>query len=224
MLTQRIQVQQGLSENELRNHRYQALCQIAESVGATQIFVAHHADDQAETVLQRIMRGTGLNGLVGMHPRRALAEKFELCRPLLALRSFEMKEYLVKNNIKWHEDASNSDVNYATRNKIRHEIMPQLAEISTGDPVKALLKLSSDAASWQEAQQQLLADAGNFAALPSYLRQQLIRQELLTAKEKVTRQRLQDLEGALLKKGSAVINTSLRFSTSGGKLSVVARR
>ena len=224
VITQRIDCSSGINENDMRNQRYTALLEIATSHQATQIFVAHHADDQAETVLQRIMRGAGLNGLVGMRPRRNLSEEVELCRPLLSLRGAAMRDCLAEHNIEWHEDATNGDVEYATRNKIRYQLLPQLAEIATGDPVKALLKLAGEAADWQSAQQQLLEQDCGFAEMPSYLRRQSIRVELNKLQEKVTPQRLSDIEGALMKKGSAVINVALRFSTSGDRLLVVDRR
>ena len=224
VVSQRIHCDSGVNENDMRNQRYGALLDIARQHQASNIFVAHHADDQAETILQRIMRGTGVNGLVGMRPRRNLGDGVELCRPLLNLRRSEMREYLSANKIEWREDQSNADVEYATRNKIRHQLLPQLGEIATGDPVKALIKLAGEAADWEIAQQQLLAQNCDFAELPSYLRRQAVRAELLKLGEKVTPQRLLDVEGALLKKRSAVINTALRFSASGGKLLVVARR
>ena len=222
--TKRIPCDSVLNENEMRNSRYSALIDIAVEHHATHIFVAHHADDQAETILQRIMRGTGLNGLVGMQPRRPMNEQIELCRPLLELRSLAMRDYLIHHHVKWHEDETNADTAYATRNKIRHSLFTQLAEISTGDPVKALLKLAGEAKDWQNAKHQLLALGGDFAEMPSYLRRQAIRAELNGLHEKVSPQRLSDLEGSLMKKGSAMINTALRFSTSGGKLVVVNRR
>ena len=224
VVSQRIPCDRGINENDMRNQRYAALLEIAKRHQASKIFVAHHADDQAETLLQRIMRGTGINGLVGMRPSRDMGDGVELCRPLLNMRRSEMREYLSANKIEWCEDQSNADVAYATRNKIRHQLLPQLGEIATGDPIKALIKLAGEAADWESAQQQLLAQDRDFAELPSYLRRQAVRAELLKLGEKVTPQRLLDIEGALIKKRSAVINTALRFSTSGGKLLVVARR
>ena len=224
VVSQRIPCDSEVNENDMRNQRYGALLDIARRHQASQIFVAHHADDQAETILQRIMRGTGINGLVGMRPSRDMGDGVELCRPLLNMRRSEMREYLSANKIEWCEDQSNADVEYATRNKIRHQLLPQLGEIATGDPIKALIKLAGEAADWESAQQQLLAQDRDFAELPSYLRRQAVRVELLKLGEKVTPQRLLDIEGALIKKGSAVINTALRFSTSGGKLLVVGRR
>lgn len=224
VVSQRIPCDRGINENDMRNQRYAALLEIAKRHQASKVFVAHHAEDQAETILQRIMRGTGINGLVGMRPTRDMGDGIELCRPLLNMRRSEMRAYLSANKIEWCEDQSNADVEYATRNKIRHQLLPQLGEIATGDPIKALTKLAGEAADWESAQQQLLAQGRDFAELPSYLRRQAIRAELLKLSEKVTPQRLLDIEGALIKKGSAVINTALRFSTSGGKLLAVARR
>ena len=168
VVSQRIPCDRGINENDMRNQRYAALLEIAKRHQASKVFVAHHAEDQAETILQRIMRGTGINGLVGMRPSRDMGDGVELCRPLLNMRRSEMRAYLSAKKMGWHEDQTNADVEYATRNKIRHQLLPQLGEIATGDPIKALTKLAGEAADWESAQQQLLAQDRDFAELPSY--------------------------------------------------------
>ncbi|MDD3380171.1 MAG: tRNA lysidine(34) synthetase TilS [Rugosibacter sp.] len=84
--------------------------------------MAHHADDQAETVLHNLLRGTGLRGAAGMpvfHHR--------IFRPFLGLRKEKLRAYAVKNKLQWIEDESNQD-RYFTRNFIRHEVLPSLSE------------------------------------------------------------------------------------------------
>ena len=102
--------------------RYAAFREIAGEDGY--IAVAHHRKDQAETVLMRLCRGTGLRGLTGMSPVRE-----KICRPLLFCSREEIEEYCRENNLLWREDATNQEETY-TRNKLRLRILPLLAEIN----------------------------------------------------------------------------------------------
>ena len=87
------------------------------------LVTAHHADDDLETFLINLSRGTGIHGLVGI-PRRTDI----LCRPLLQFSRDQISEYAKNNNLEWREDKSNSDTKYL-RNKIRLEIIPELKEL-----------------------------------------------------------------------------------------------
>jgi tRNA(Ile)-lysidine synthase len=88
------------------------------------LLTAHHAEDQAETVLLKLMRGTGIKGLCGMEKCRHFSQGF-IARPLLELSKLNLKEYLINNHLEWIEDNSNSDNRYK-RNFIRNEIIPNL--------------------------------------------------------------------------------------------------
>ena len=99
------------------------------------IATAHHADDNAETVLMRILRGTGTKGLTGISKKRD-----EFIRPLLSVTREEIDEYVVKNSIKYFEDETNSCCDY-TRNFIRHEILAKLKE-RFPSVVKSITRLS----------------------------------------------------------------------------------
>lgn len=90
------------------------------------IIVAHHADDQAETVLYRLLRGAGTKGLSGMPARRPLGLG-ELFRPLLPFSRDELEAYASSHNIKWIEDESNININY-DRNFLRHKVLPVIAQ------------------------------------------------------------------------------------------------
>ncbi len=92
--------------------------------GEGRIAVAHHRKDQAETVLMRLCRGTGLTGLAGMAPVRG-----NICRPLLFCDREEIKRYCRENHILWREDATNQQEKY-TRNKLRLRVLPLLEEIN----------------------------------------------------------------------------------------------
>jgi tRNA(Ile)-lysidine synthase len=107
-------------EDEGRRARYQFLEQQAAREGCDRIAVGHTLDDQAETFLLRLLRGSGTRGLAGVHP---VAGK--RIRPLIETRRSEIAAYLDQQNIPFREDASNADLAY-TRNRIRHSAMPGL--------------------------------------------------------------------------------------------------
>jgi tRNA(Ile)-lysidine synthase len=116
-------------EDAARRLRYKALAGIAQANGYTRVATAHTADDNAETLLLHLIRGAGLRGLTGIQPERFLSEGVTLARPLLDMTRREVNEYARLHGLSWREDGSNDDTVY-TRNKIRHEVMPLLREIS----------------------------------------------------------------------------------------------
>jgi len=91
------------------------------------IFLGHHADDQVETMLLNLFRGTGLAGLAGMKPE-ARVGRLEVLRPFLGLSRESIREYAVQNRVAFAEDASNASRDY-TRNRIRHDLMPHIKRI-----------------------------------------------------------------------------------------------
>lgn len=118
-------------EEEAREKRYRFFYEAACEFKATVVLTAHHADDQAETVLQRILRGTAMRGLAGIHETRILALDVRVVRPLLPFRRSEIEAYAAERSLKHREDSSNSDVRF-TRNRIRHEILPMLEKVYPG--------------------------------------------------------------------------------------------
>lgn len=113
-------------EDAGRRLRYQAFEERAQEIGAEKIAVAHHMEDQAETVLFHLFRGSGLRGLTGMKPRQG-----KIIRPLLCLRKGEIEKYLEERGIRWCEDATNAGDAYA-RNRLRHHVLPCAEEIASG--------------------------------------------------------------------------------------------
>ena len=109
-------------EAEARHLRYQAMAALLEP--GDQLLTAHHADDQAETLLLNLMRGSGVDGLAAMPISRPLDPGL-LLRPLLDFENIALINYLQENDIAWLEDPSNHCVNH-DRNFIRHEILPLL--------------------------------------------------------------------------------------------------
>ncbi|MBL8520626.1 MAG: tRNA lysidine(34) synthetase TilS [Betaproteobacteria bacterium] len=95
--------------------------------GAHFILAAQHADDQAETVLHQLLRGTGWAGLAGMGETRVLAPHTVLVRPFLGLERGVLEQYARAQGLAWIEDESNDDVAY-TRNYLRHRVLPAIAE------------------------------------------------------------------------------------------------
>ncbi len=115
-----------------RNARYQFFADIARKNNTTVIAVAHNADDQAETVLMHLLRGTGTAGLRGMSPIAPLPlaahhQPLFLIRPLLAVSRADIETYCRTHNLHPRTDATNADTRFL-RNRIRHDLLPLLAE------------------------------------------------------------------------------------------------
>ena len=113
-------------EARARRLRYRFLEEVAGEHGARHVLVAHTADDQAETILHRILRGTGPAGLAGMAVARELCAGVALIRPLLAVWRSDVREYLAAEAEAWRDDESNADIRFA-RNFLRHEILARCA-------------------------------------------------------------------------------------------------
>lgn len=115
---------QGLGiEEAARTMRYEFLESTAREIGADRIATAHTADDNAETLLLNLMRGSGLRGLRGIPPRRG-----KIIRPLLETTSREILEYLRDSGVEFVQDSSNDGDDYA-RNRVRHRLIPRLREL-----------------------------------------------------------------------------------------------
>lgn len=107
-------------EEAARQLRYGFFAEVVRSGRATRVAVAHTVDDQAETVLARLLRGTGLTGLAGIYPVVG-----SVVRPLLEVRRAALREYLAARNQPWREDATNLDP-ARLRARIRHKLLPVL--------------------------------------------------------------------------------------------------
>lgn len=145
----------GLEETA-RKLRYQFLYETAQTLGAVAIATAHHAEDNAETLLLHLLRGTGSRGMGGIAPKSGL-----LIRPLLTTHRREIEDYLTENGLPHVEDATNADTAY-TRNYIRHEVLPLLRE-RNGAVVDALCRSAEafrrDSAYLEERASELLKNA-----------------------------------------------------------------
>ena len=119
------------TEAAARRARYSFLSIVAGEVGASHIATAHHADDQAETVLLRLLRGTGLAGLAGMQHSTTVPDHphLTLVRPLLSVTRAQIEAYCANNSLTPRHDPTNDDPAHL-RNHVRHNILPQLADIN----------------------------------------------------------------------------------------------
>ena len=107
-------------EETARRMRYAFLEETAQAMGGALIATAHHADDNAETLLLHLVRGSGLQGLTGIAPRRG-----NVVRPLLAVTRAQVEEYVALHALPYVEDGTNADPTH-TRNYLRHKVMPLL--------------------------------------------------------------------------------------------------
>ena len=119
-------LKKGSLEEAARKHRFQFLNQLAKKINAHAVVLAHTEDDLAETVLMRILRGTGLQGLRGILPRRRL-DNVCFVRPLLNIKKDIILAFLKKKNISFRIDPTNHQTKFF-RNKVRIELMPLLAK------------------------------------------------------------------------------------------------
>jgi tRNA(Ile)-lysidine synthetase-like protein len=140
------------SETSARDARYRFLRAAAAEVGAAHVVTAHHADDQAETVLFRMLRGTGIDGLAGM---RALGPT-GIVRPLLPFWRAELAAYARRAGLRWRRDPTNDALTTA-RNRIRHRLLPDVERSFAPGARRALVRLAEQAREEAEAWEARLA-------------------------------------------------------------------
>ncbi len=126
-----------------RAARYAALRHVAASVSARFVVTAHHADDRAETVLLRLLRGAGPRGLAVLEPRSG-----DLLRPMIHARRADVRAHLERHRVAFAEDPSNSDERFL-RTRVRHELIPLLKSLSP-EIVTHLVTLAEQLSAWNE--------------------------------------------------------------------------
>ncbi len=147
----------GLAKTETvaRQARYSALEAIAEHIDAHAILTAHHADDQIETLLMRVLRGTGVQGLSGIPAQRLLDDsQVPVLRPWLKLTKGDLLAYAESNQLRWHDDETNNDTRHV-RNSLRKEVIPYL-EKSFPNTRQALSRLATLASEEQDMLEALI--------------------------------------------------------------------
>jgi tRNA(Ile)-lysidine synthase len=177
-------------EDGARRVRYAFLADAAARFGASYVATAHTADDQAETVLLRLLRGTGIAGLSGMAPARPLGERVTLVRPLLECWRSSVESYVAARRLPVRDDASNADESLV-RNRIRRRLLPLLEQDYNRNIKQHLVQLADqcrwDAAYLHEAagkQWRRVAQGGEeisftvkaFRRQPKALQRQLVRE------------------------------------------------
>lgn len=135
--TQELADSKGISiQMAAREIRYNFFEKIRSERNLAGIILAHHEDDQIETILLNLLRGTGIEGLYGMADKKG-----HLIRPLLPFAKEEISNYLLENTISWREDSSNSSDKYK-RNRLRHQVIPTLLSVEPDARKNLLTSLS----------------------------------------------------------------------------------
>lgn len=197
----------GYSRQEAgRILRYRVLEEIAEEIKAKRIATGHHADDNAETVLFHILRGTGLRGLGGIPVTR---NDGKIIRPLLFARRSEIETYAATAGIQFHNDSSNAS-EYYTRNLLRNKIIPYLKQETQFDIVTSLNNISSivsdirttlsndikdgfDRSVRISSENECTISIPNFASLHSYVQEEILLQLLDRLQLEPSRDRIENL-------------------------------
>ncbi len=130
LLTYRACPPENPGEGWAREARYGFFRQAMQKTCADALVLAHHRDDQAETLLLHLLRGAGLTGLAGMAADSEL-DGMRILRPLLAYSREALRAYLKEKNQPWREDASNGDARYL-RNALRRDVLPLLEQLAPG--------------------------------------------------------------------------------------------
>jgi tRNA(Ile)-lysidine synthase len=145
-------------EAAARKARYEYLGQLAEQQKVDVVLTAHTADDQVETVLHRIVRGTGLRGLKGIQHTRPLGKRCQLVRPMLGVWREEVLDYLAALGQPAQHDPTNAE-SKQTRNRIRNQLLPLLRRDYNPDVGPSLLRLAAMAGDLDHLVQQAVEQA-----------------------------------------------------------------
>jgi len=217
--------------------RYEAFERIAREVGGKAVAVGHTADDKAETVLQRIIRGTGLRGLGGIPAKRPISRHSDIfvVRPLIECFREEVMEYLKQKGVTVRVDASNVSADYE-RNRIRNELLPLLESGYNRKVKQALLRLARIASAANdfvesEARRHMAGEATISAAevrgLPEALELEVLRQAIESAGLSADLDCVEEALGLLRSKspsGAVHLAGGMEVKRSYGRVEVRGRR
>lgn len=186
--------ERGVSlETAARDGRYAAITEHMKKAGIPLLVTAHHADDQLETMLQHLLRGSGLSGLCGIPACRPLGDGLLVARPLLTVTRKALRAYLADVKLSFVEDSTNADP-CCTRNRLRLEVAPVLEELYGGgakNAARCAAILAEDEAYLQSLAADFLQKEGDepslaaLAALPRPIFARVMQQWLPTCPEQV---------------------------------------
>ena len=170
-------------EAAARELRYRFLGRAAQSINASAVALGHNADDQAETVLMHLIRGSGLDGLRGMdilttwHSSDAL-QQVNLFRPLLTVTKDQLRHYCEQRHVPYREDPANRDMRF-TRNRVRHQLLPTLRQYNPRIS-EALVRLAQTASQETSYLEEQTEQAWQLSAHPEADRITLDRPSLIS--------------------------------------------
>ncbi|MDD5198670.1 MAG: tRNA lysidine(34) synthetase TilS [Terrimicrobiaceae bacterium] len=181
--------ERGLSlEHAAREMRRIFFAGVARRERCRTVFLAHHAEDQIETCLFNFLRGSGASGIAGMRPvsiQKIAGVELKMMRPMLHIRRNEIDTYLEAKRLAWREDATNRDLAHS-RNRMRHRVMPVLAEAFGPSFPDAILRAAGILAAeddWLRAEVERFGVEPDLSvraltAVPLALRRRLVRRWL----------------------------------------------
>lgn len=137
-------------ETAARRARHGFFAECGKKHRCARLLLAHHADDQAETVLWNLVRGShGCRGMREVSEIQMAGRRMEVVRPLLGVRKAELREWMEAGHFKWREDASNAECD-VVRNRLRNEVLPLLEEIAGRDVIAPLARAAETDEGWRE--------------------------------------------------------------------------
>lgn len=171
-----------------RDCRHSFLADVAHQVGAKRVVLAHHADDQAELLLIRLLRGSGVSGLGGMRLQSVspVDKKVRLVRPMLGFSRAELEGEARRRRLRWREDASNKELE-PLRNRVRQLLMPRFREVAQGEVLGVLGRtmemlrdesdfIAGELVLWRERVREL-----GWGKVPAAIQRRLVVEQLIRA-------------------------------------------
>lgn len=202
----------GSLEEVARDVRRDFLAATAQKRNCDLIALGHHADDQAETFLMRLLRGAGTAGLAGMRQRNG-----QVVRPLLSFHRQELVAYLEEAGLAWREDESNRDPAF-TRNRIRHQLLPLLKSFNpniTGQLAGLCEQLRQDEEYWSEQTAKTMAELGTWSDAGYALRREALAGLAPALAGRVVRAVLHEVRGDLRGLTATHIGDIMRLVSEG---------
>ncbi|MDQ3009852.1 MAG: tRNA lysidine(34) synthetase TilS [Acidobacteriota bacterium] len=182
-------------EATARRLRYEFLARAAQACSASFVLTAHTQDDQAETILMRLLRGSGAEGLRGIRPIRQLGQSVELVRPMLTVTRAEVIEHCERYHLKFRTDSSNTLPDF-TRNRIRQELLPLMKSFNPRSD-EALTRMADLLAEDHDVLHQIALNVLTKARKETGLSAKTLREQVPAIRRRVLRLWLEEERGGL---------------------------